>query len=139
LSARDRIDISKRADFLREIVEQRAVVRTGIERLSLNHFVAGVENERKNKPRSDHTFVFTRLQISDELIEQFRDRIQARDVRFRVLHAVNLVNVNQERRNLRVHTAHLADRINIEAKPKLLRFTLRLSLEEFVTQLRLWI
>ena len=47
------------------------------------------------------------------------------------------MNVDQERWNLRVHTTHLADRIHIEAKLKLLRFALRLPFKELVTQLRL--
>lgn len=99
--------------------------------------MSGVENKRENKPRCNDTFIFARTQATDQLIEQLRNRIQSRDVSVCVLHAINLVNVYQKRRHLRVHAAPLSYGINVKTKLELLGLALRLSLEEPIAQLRL--
>jgi hypothetical protein len=47
------------------------------------------------------------------------------------------VNVDQERWDLRVHTAHLAHGINVESEFEFFRFAPYFTLKQFVAQLRL--
>src|SRR5207248_7010857 len=101
--------------FLREIFQQRTVVRLGIERFPLDDLSAGVEDQRKNKARCHYSFFFAQLQIDEQLIEQFGKPSQTRDVGLRVFHVIDLVNVNQESRHLGMDATHLTDRINVEA------------------------
>ena len=79
------------------------------------------------------------LQVHNQLVEQLRDAVQPRDVSLGIFLVIDLVDVDQERRDLGVGAAHLVYRIIVQPELEALRVPLDLELVDVATELRLLI